>query len=209
MIVVILAGLLLGGVLAHFFGRGNAPQSAPPAIAALPTPIATPTLGPHCAAGAHPVLTRIAAGDDSVLEGALCGAVHVCIAIAIAVRIGGAVAGAAEDTADRTPVAPGHACNSDSDAGGASAGAYGRRGESHARSSHAGGAFGTREQARDGRYRARDRAGAFVSRSARTRRSLYCRLVSCPRVTQRVVYELEAPRSNRFDRRALGRSNTR
>jgi hypothetical protein len=44
-LVVILAGLLLGGALAHFFGGSrNTPASAPTAVAALPTPLAAPTL---------------------------------------------------------------------------------------------------------------------------------------------------------------------
>ncbi len=41
-LVVILAGLLLGGVFAHFFGSPRAPSSAPTAIAALASPTPTP-----------------------------------------------------------------------------------------------------------------------------------------------------------------------
>ena len=40
-IVVILAGLLLGGGLAHFFGGDKTPKMAPTSVAALPSPIET------------------------------------------------------------------------------------------------------------------------------------------------------------------------
>jgi hypothetical protein len=41
-LLVILAGLLMGGALAHFFGGSKASPESPPAVAALPSPAATP-----------------------------------------------------------------------------------------------------------------------------------------------------------------------
>lgn len=54
-IVVILAGLLLGGVLAHFFGSRSAPVAAPTAAAVAPSAVETP----------EPVLTTIPSATPS------------------------------------------------------------------------------------------------------------------------------------------------
>lgn len=54
-LVVILAGLLLGGVLAHFFGRPKGAPQAPAAVAALPSLAATPA----------PILTTPAAATPA------------------------------------------------------------------------------------------------------------------------------------------------
>lgn len=71
-IVVILAGLLLGGVLAHFFGGSNgAPKSVPTAMAVAPLPVESPPAAtPPVLATSTPTLAPRPTASPTVMPSA-------------------------------------------------------------------------------------------------------------------------------------------